>query len=101
MKNPRSQVAKAAVQVSFPSDETTWVTIILQTFTKLFSLLGQLVEREKIFEEIVATLLVRTGDTNKFIRKLNQNNYFLVIIRTLYYSLYQYIIHIKSNSPKV
>ena len=70
-------MAKAAVQVSFPSDETTWVTIILQTFTKLFSLLGQLVEKEKIFEEIVKTLLVRTGDTNKFIRKLNQNIYFL------------------------
>ena len=51
--------------------------IILQTFTKLFSLLGQLVEKEKIFEEIVKTLLVRTGDTNKFIRKLNQNTYFL------------------------
>ena len=71
-------MAKAAVQVSFPSDETTWVTIILQTFTKLFSLLGQLVEKEKIFDEIVKTLLVRTGDTNKFIRKLNQNIYLLV-----------------------
>ena len=55
----------------------------LQTFTKLFSLLGQLVEKEKIFEEIVTTLLVRTGDTNKFIRKFNQIIYFVIIFKRI------------------
>ena len=55
----------------------------LQTFTKLFSLLGQLVEKEKIFEEIVTTLLVRTGDTNKFIRKFNQIIYFVIIFNRI------------------
>ena len=62
----------------------------LQTFTKLFSLLGQLVEKEKIFEEIVKTLLVRTGDTNKFIRKLNQNICPLLILKNLNYIFTEY-----------
>ena len=52
LRNPRSQVCKVAAQ----------------TFTKLFSLFSKHIEKEKIFEDVVKALLLRTGDTNKFIR---------------------------------
>ena len=52
LKNPRSQVCKVAAQ----------------TFTKLFSLFGMQIEKENRFEEIVKALLLKTGDTNKFLR---------------------------------
>ena len=52
LRSPRSQVAKVAAQ----------------TLTKLFSLLPHHVEREASFEAVVAALLLRTGDTNRFLR---------------------------------
>lgn len=52
LKNPRSQVCKVAAQ----------------TFTKLFSLCGPQMEKESNFEEVVKALLLKTGDTNKFLR---------------------------------
>ena len=52
LKNPRSQVCKVAAQ----------------TFTKLFSLFGMQIEKENRFDEIVKALLLKTGDTNKFLR---------------------------------
>ena len=52
LRNPRSQVSKVATQ----------------TFTKLFSLYGRQMEKEKNFDEVVKILLLKTGDTNKFIR---------------------------------
>ena len=52
LRSPRSQVAKVAAQ----------------TLTKLFSLLALHVEREASFEAVVAALLLRTGDTNRFLR---------------------------------
>ena len=52
LKNPRSQVCKVAAQ----------------TFTKLFALFGMQIEKENRFEEIVKALLLKTGDTNKFLR---------------------------------
>ena len=52
LKNPRSQVCKVAAQ----------------TFTKLFSLFGAEIEKENNFDEIVKALLLKTGDTNKFLR---------------------------------
>ena len=52
LRNPRSQVCKVAAQ----------------TLTKLFSHCGPQMEKESNFEEVVRALLIKTGDTNKFLR---------------------------------
>ena len=52
LRNPRSQVCKVAAQ----------------TFTKLFSICAPQMERESNFDEVVKVLLLKTGDTNKFLR---------------------------------
>ena len=52
LRNPRSQVCKVAAQ----------------TLTKLFARCGPQMEKEGNFEEVVRALLIKTGDTNKFLR---------------------------------
>ena len=50
-------------------------------------------EKEKIFEDIVKTLLIRTSDTNKFIRNLIFNFFIHLLI-------YTYISYISYISPE-
>ena len=42
--------------------------VAAQTLTQLFALCGPQMERESSFPEVVGVLLVKTGDTNKFLR---------------------------------